>query len=256
MAKKLLGKKLFSCATIRQTRKWFPKSVLKEDKKMKIGDKDGVIYGNTAISKWKDRGKKSVSIISTMHNPQETAQILRTQKDGTRKLVSCPVSVASYNKYMGGVDHFDQLLSSYSISWKSRRWWLRIFYYCLDSCIVNSYILHKTTIQQISEPKKAMTHLKFRSILASELIGSYSARAKRGPVAEFGRGRKRNNPDGRATVHNVTRLNNVGKHLPIKGTRRRCCHCSTLKKQQRSNIMCIECNVALCLECFAPFHKV
>lgn len=103
MAKKLLEKKLFSCGTIRQTRKWFPKHILSEDKQMKIGDSDGVIYGNTAISKWKDRGKKSVTVISTMHNPQETAHILRTQKDETRKLVSCPVSVASYNKYMGGV---------------------------------------------------------------------------------------------------------------------------------------------------------
>lgn len=138
LAKNLLAKKLFSCSTIRQTRKLFPRHILTDDKKMKIGETDGVINENTAISKWKDRGKKSVSIISTMHNPKEAAQILRTQKDESRKLVGCPVSVAEYNRYMGGVDHFDQLLSAYSISWKSRRWWLRIFYYCLDSCIVNS----------------------------------------------------------------------------------------------------------------------
>jgi len=38
---------------------------------------------------------------------------------------------------MGSVDMFDQLLAVYSISWKSRRWWLKIFYYLLDCCIVN-----------------------------------------------------------------------------------------------------------------------
>lgn len=256
LAKNLLKKKLFSCATIRQSRKMFPKTYLKEDKNMKIGDYDGVIAGNIAINKWKDRGKKSVCVISTMHNPYKNTEVLRTQRDGSRKKMTCPKSVAEYNRFMGGVDHFDQLISTYSISWKSRRWWMRIFYYCLEACIVNSYIIYKTTLKQVSNSnRKPMSHLQYRSVLASELIGNFTARQKLGPSVLQGRGRKRNDPEGRRTIENTKRLTYVGKHLPLKSTRRRCCHCSTKNYQKRSGIICSECKVALCLECFAPFHK-
>lgn len=42
-----------------------------------------------------------------------------------------------------GGDKFDQLMAAYNISWKSRRWWLKIFYYMLDCCIVNSFVCYK-----------------------------------------------------------------------------------------------------------------
>jgi hypothetical protein len=114
LAKSLLDKKFFSCATIRQTRKFFPKNLLKSDKNMKVGDFDGCMSGTEdSISKWKDRGKKSVAVVSTMHNPCETTRIPRTQKDGSRPLVTCPIAVKDYNKYMGGVDHFDLLHAAY-----------------------------------------------------------------------------------------------------------------------------------------------
>lgn len=45
------------------------------------------------------------------------------------------------------------------------------------------------------------------------------------------------------------------KHLPMKSTRKQCCQCSTLNRQQRSNITCTECNVGLCLECFVPDYN-
>ena len=57
------------------------------------------------------------------------------------------------------------------------------------------------------------------------------------------------------SVPNRLRLTNVGDHLPMKGTSRRCAFCSTGKKSKRSQIICSGCNVALCLECYIPFHK-
>lgn len=48
---------------------------------------------------------------------------------------------------------------------------------------------------------------------------------------------------------------NMGEHVPIKGTWRRCGRCNTPNKQKRSNIICIKCNIALCKECFEPFHR-
>lgn len=78
-----------------------------------------------------------------MHNPVETVDVRRTQEDDSRLLVTCLFSLRDYNKYMGGVDYFDQLRSRYNI-WKNRRWWMRIFYYLVESYIVNSFIGYKT----------------------------------------------------------------------------------------------------------------
>jgi hypothetical protein len=97
----LLQKKCFSYATIRETRKFFPKTELPLDSTLKITESAGVLSGEIGISKWKDRGKKSVCVISTMHIPLENSHVLRTQKNGSRKQVSCPVSISDYNKYMG-----------------------------------------------------------------------------------------------------------------------------------------------------------
>lgn len=211
--------------------------------------------GDIGVSKWKDRGKKCVTVISTMHNAESKCFVLRTNNRGVRESVPCPDSIRDYNLYMGGVDRFDQLLSTYNISWKSRRWWLKLFYYCIDASIVNSYILYKDTVSKCMSGTKPLSHMKYRSQLATEMIGSFSARIKKAPVIQIGRGRKGNAPDGRATVANTIRLTNVGQHLPAKGpTFRRCAHCSTTKKQKRSTTVCVRCNVALCLPCFIPFH--
>lgn len=77
---------------------------------------------------------------------------------------------------MGGVDKFDQLLAVYNISWKSRRWWLKIFYYMLGCCIVNSYIYYKE--DQKNKTVKYKSQLNFRSKLANELINNFSSRKR------------------------------------------------------------------------------
>ncbi|KAF2889714.1 hypothetical protein ILUMI_16459, partial [Ignelater luminosus] len=60
LAERLLQTELFCCATIRHTRKYFPKSKLNSDRDIKKGKLCGVVVENISISKWKDRGKKSV----------------------------------------------------------------------------------------------------------------------------------------------------------------------------------------------------
>lgn len=153
---------------------------------------------------------------------------------------------------MGGVDHFDQFLSTYSISWKSRRWWVKIFYYLVDSAIVNSYILYKQSCAKQKE--KPMSHLKFRSSLADEMIANYNGRKRRGPAIAIDRKIKK--PRGRTiSVENTIRNTDVGAHLPIRGTSRRCAYCSTKEKSKRSQMICRRYEVGLYLECFAPFHE-
>jgi len=220
---------------------------------MSTGESDYVQSEDISVVKWRDRGKKSVVVVSSMHNPKKERSVLRTNKRGVREPVNCPESIADYNTFMGGVDKFDQLMSSYSIAQKSRRWWLKLFYYFIDMSIVNSFIMYKDTARK--QRFRHLSHLEFRSQLVNELIGNFCNKKRKGFSPGAGVGRKKHQPGGYATVQNATRLSNVGDHLPQKQAKyRRCAHCSTKAKERRSNMICPTCDVGLCKECFQPFH--
>jgi hypothetical protein len=44
---------------------------------------------------------------------------------------------------MNYVDKYDQLLSSYKIDRRSKKWWHRIFFYLIDAAVVNSYCIYQ-----------------------------------------------------------------------------------------------------------------
>lgn len=116
----------------------------------------------------------------------DQSTVKRRNKMGQKEDVGCPKCIADYNTYMGGVDKFDSYMAVYNISWKSRRWRVKIFYFLLESAIVNSYTLYKTSVEEKEGKGKAMSHLNFRSALADELKHEYSnnIRCKRGRPAK------------------------------------------------------------------------
>lgn len=174
----------------------------------------------------------------------ERVNVLRTNSKGIRDSVLCSKSISDYNAYMGGVDKFDQLLAVYNISWKSRRWWLNIFYYMLDCCIINSYICYKED-QKKKKKLKYLSQLNFRSKLANELINNFCLRKRKKYTATVEMGKKQ--------LKSVKYMSEVGDQLPIEGTYRRCAYCST--KQKRSNLLCKKCDKALCKKCFVPYYN-
>ena len=89
---------------------------------MTKGELDFVQCGDITVTKWKDRGKNPVNLLSNMYNGSEKVSVLHTNTKGVCELVLCSKLISDYNVYMGGVDKFNQLLAVYSISWKSRRW--------------------------------------------------------------------------------------------------------------------------------------
>lgn len=229
---------------VQTDRKHFPKNILKQDKELTIGNSDFATSGEISVVKWKDRGTKSVKIASNMHDPEDFTEVQRTNKKGEKINVKCPKVIYDYNRYMGGVNHFDQLQSTYSIIQKSRKWWMKVFYFLLDSAIVNSYILYTYTMKKKNQ--KAMKQLYFRKKLASELIGNFSSRKK---VLSSQRNKKDN------TSASSLDIRIAGEHFPLPTTSRRCARCSTTDKPKRCSIECSQCKVALCIQCFAPYHQ-
>ncbi|XP_072382446.1 uncharacterized protein lola isoform X10 [Diabrotica undecimpunctata] len=95
-------------------------------------------------------------------------------------------------------------------------------------------------------------------LAAQEAVGAHrdSQVRKYKAATQVGAKKLRKDHHRQSTLENSDRLLNVGDHLPVKGTYRRCAKCSTMKRQVRSKITCEACNVGLCLRCFKPFHKL
>jgi len=73
--------------------------------------------------------------------------------------------VNDYNKYIGGVDIADQLRSNYPCHQRSRRNWLPLWFWILDTTIINMYI-----ITGLTNPKKV--HKVFQCNLSLEIVTS------------------------------------------------------------------------------------
>lgn len=204
--------------------------------KLKKGESEFRINKNgTLFVQWRD--SKDVMVLSNCHSDKiETA--VRKQKDGSKLDVPCPESIVHYNKYMNGVDRCDQMATIYGHGRKSRKWWKKVFEKLVMISVVNAWIVKC----EISNKKVPM--LSFIVPLAEELISTGRETAKY----------KRNRKYGRPSKRSRSMLN-VGDHLPIQQKhRKRCCRCSASKIEKRTYTICQTCQVALCMNCFTPYH--
>ena len=112
-------------------------------KSMQRGESKSKVVAGVQCIVWKDN--KGVAFLNNVTDPTNLSQVPRRNKDGIRSQVPCPEAVKLYNKYMGGVDVFDSKRKVYSCTRKSKKWWMRIYYFLLDTAITNAYILYKET---------------------------------------------------------------------------------------------------------------
>ena len=132
--------------------------------------------GNLVATVWRDR--RLVYVMSTNSDPTTPATVQRKEKDGTTHTVSCPRNVVAYNKYMGGVDHADQLRNYYHVRCKSRKFYRYLFWFAFDCAVVNAFILWKN-YQPLTDVSVRQQNIKhFRIALANGLIGSYNSRQR------------------------------------------------------------------------------
>ena len=209
------------------------------------GDSITLQRGKVSATAWLDR--KVVTAMASSCQPGECGTVLRRTQDGSRVSVPCPQSIISYNTYMGGVDRGDQLRGYYRCRIKSRKFYKYIFYFLLDVAITNAFILIKH-----HTPNGSKVSIKnFRVNLATQLIGEYCSRRRR----------------GRTSSSAIRPL--PLRHFPVKvddechpGKRRRgnCSHCrKTRKVRTNTSWFCRECSEWLCHsgdsdDCFLQWH--
>lgn len=237
----LLERKILACGTVNVSRKYLP--VFQADRKMQRGDFDSFVSNtNLAVVKWKDN--RAVHLLSNHHDPKIVTTVKRKTRDGEQIDVKVPQMVLDYNIHMNSVDRFDQKKKVYEIDRRAKKWWHRLFFYFLDACVVNSYIIYS----ELEVPKLGMKD--FRRAVVSELLSVSISKKRKLSEVQI----KNHKP----FVPNTLRLKE-STHMPERSTRRRCAHCSNAKQQVRTEWFCDTCKVPLCLSaiknCFKDFHQ-
>ena len=186
-------------------------------------------------------------VMSTNSDPTTPTSVQRKEKDGTRNTIN----VVAYNKYMGGVDHADQLRNYYHVRSKSRKFYKYLFWFVFDCAVVNAYILwkHYKPLTEVSVRQQSLKH--FRLLLANGLIGSYNSRQRYtvpSPIKEASLiscpARKR------ARLRTTTPTE---PHFPIKGNWGKCFYCWNIRgERHETNVCCRQCRKALCVESMYP----
>ena len=135
---------------------------------------------------------------------------------------------------MGGFDLADQIAGLYNLDRKSLKWWKKVFHRCLMFSIVNSWAVYKQLQRHPNKP-----FLDFLCELAEALIAK----------GQEHNSVKRALRPGRKSVQE-SQMVNVGRHLPIEGTRR-CEGFSRRGKETRTKNLCRQCNSPYCKTCFS-----
>jgi len=178
-------------------------------------------------------------VLSNCHD-KDVTQVNRRQKNGDVLQVSCSESIKFYNEIMGGVDLGDQKVRIYDLDRKNTKWWKKVIFRTLTVCVVNAWII----CQELR--KKKFPLLQFLVPLSESLIQGGKSESKVQRRAEAGR------PSDRLRT---MAKNNMGHMVSQGKTRRRCALCASKKIESRTKIVCTTCKVALCIDCFKPYHK-
>ena len=263
------------CGTTRKTGAGYPESLKVPEKaqtRVEYHYSTGAIAGGVAVLLWFDNAP--VSLMTTIHrlkgrssqvtkarkrptrsNPSAASQVFRT---ASQLLLDIPACVDDYNHNKVGVDVADQYRSYYSVQLVTQRNWFPIFFWALETALINSFIIY-SDIPSCSK----ITHKDFRMQVAWELIMQ-------------GKRRKSHHQTASTTPHHPSTTTPQASHLPIsvpKEERHICEQCRlqsiTVRESgvpgSQSSLLpkscwkCSSCNIFLCLNssrnCFFIYHR-
>ena len=236
---------------------------LQSEKELKKNGRGSFDYRTDSLSqlhivRWQDN--KCVQVASTFAGVKATETVKRWDSKLKKHVnVQCPEMICQYNAGMGGVDFVDMLISLYRTKIKSRRWYLKVLFHCVDIAKVNAWLLYRRHCELKKVPKpKQQPLLDFCLEICESLIkcGKSTQKRKAGRPSNEGsarpekRGRKPDTP----LPFQSTRSDCVHHWPECREAKNRCRHC----KKGYSRTYCSKCNVCLCLtgtkNCFSDFH--
>jgi len=147
--------------TLRANRKGVPQIV--KDKNLKEKGQKFVVH-NKHLMLLKIHDRKVVHLLSTVY----TATGLSSGKTSPRNSEPMirPQAIVSSDKYIGGMDRADQMVSYATYSARTLKWWKRVIFHTISAAILDAYIIFKT----ITTNRLPMLHRQFRKKLDRDLI--------------------------------------------------------------------------------------
>ena len=100
-----------------------------------------VRVGQIVYVKWCD--KRVVTVLPTMHSALSSVEVLRWVKVNitfVQQPFRRPATIDSQNKFMGGVNVFDQLAPSYRILRRSKKFTNVIVYYLVEVATIYAFL--------------------------------------------------------------------------------------------------------------------
>ena len=248
LVKHLKEKQFYYTGTVRSDRKNFPpehKSLTKvlqrqESRFFLSEDKDIMTVA------WRDKkAKKNCLAVSTNSTTNVIQQVNRRKEP-----ISKPEMIHYYNKFMGGCDLMDQMITyGGTFQRKTIKWWKKIFHWVIEIAVVNSYILYKIT-RNPTTIKRPLSLQDYKDILIRQLKERANLVLDANtPVPTPKRGRPSLETNARF-VNNVHLIKYVDED-------RRCVVCSKPPARKRTNFVCAGCPGEPHLhpkDCFIKYH--
>lgn len=138
---------ILALGTLRPNRMVGAQKLLKTDKDLKSEGRGSYDWRVDCLSdirllKWYDNS--IVHLASTFIGCNLGEKVRKwSAKDKKYISIESPEMVHEYNKFMGGVDPCDMLLSKYNIRLKTNKWYVPIFYYCIKLAVTNGWLLYR-----------------------------------------------------------------------------------------------------------------
>lgn len=278
----LKEQKIFAAGTVRINRFFKPPLISDSDiKKKKRGFSQELVSNEgIIITKWLDN--KSVYLASNYVGRGALDKVTRWDKTESKYIeVDRPQVVKDYNFSMGGVDLLDQLISTYRIFIRSKKWTLRVVMHFIDFALTNAWLEYRRDAKNANIPKISDL-LDFRMRVAEGLIrvNKPVKQSKRGLFSIYS-GIHRfltSSVTGRPShdVSNATSSSKINRsrgekrplveiqsdlldHMPQFDENKEATRCKNPGCRQRSHVYCDKCSVHLCLvrnrNCFVSFHR-
>lgn len=233
LMKKLTERGLGGTGTLRENRVNYQTLPLQDKRSFsrEVRGKSQIISnGKLNLVRWNDNNVVTVLTNCVHGGPKSASRYSSSEKK--RISVQMPLAISEYNTHMGGIDLFDEFISTYRIGIRSKKWWWPYFSWAINACMVQGWLLHRRLGSSIDL-------LQFQRECVLYILQHYGTKAS-------GRG-----PRPARTGRDELRLDRLD-HLIVKGESKYKV-CVTCKN--RTIYLCNKCKVSLHPECFFTYHQ-
>ncbi|MCL4125853.1 UNVERIFIED_CONTAM: hypothetical protein GTU68_039532 [Idotea baltica] len=230
-------------------------TLFKDTKQLKMEGRGSFDYCVEKVSdciaiKWHDN--KEVHLLSNYAGIEPLDKCSRWDGKLNKKIeIDRPFAINEYNQYMGAVDLSDMFIELYRINFKSRKWYMRIFFYLLDLSVVNAWLLQRR-IRRHTQTGKETSLLSFKDDISAAFMTKDSSERGRPSESEKPKESKRRKVG--AHPADSTRLDKISHWPEWDSSQHRCRVCVNA----HTKVKCSKCDVGLCFtknrNCFRQYH--